>query len=192
MNENAAAIKDRVSAREAARRYGLPFDRQGWACCPFHHEKQPSLRLYDGKGGWHCFGCGAGGSVIDLVMRLEGITFPQAVARLDHDFNLGLSIGRKSPAELARARARDKARRMAQKEAQADFTAKRAAWERAFDWWFTLSRLAFQLRPLRPTDETTDLYGDVLWELPIALEDAIRARDAMQDAAEKVRDNARI
>ena len=71
MNESAATIKDRVSAREAARHYGLPFDRQGWACCPFHHETQPSLRLYEGKGGWHCFGCGKGGSVIDLVMQLE-------------------------------------------------------------------------------------------------------------------------
>lgn len=193
MNESAAIIKERVSAREAARHYGLPFDRQGWACCPFHHETQPSLRLYEGKGGWHCFGCGKGGSVIDLVMQLEGIAFPQAVARIDHDFHLGLpGNGRKSALERAKWREQEKARRKAHAAAQAQYEAARAVWERSFDWWFSLSRMAFWLRPLRPGDETTDLFADVIWELPIALDAVTRDRDAMLEAENKVKEYAGI
>jgi len=49
------------------------------ACCPFHNEKTPSFSVHQGKGIFKCFGCGAGGSVFDFVMRMEGCLFPEAV-----------------------------------------------------------------------------------------------------------------
>lgn len=49
------------------------------ACCPFHSEKTPSFNVHPGKGLFKCFGCGAGGSVFDFVMRIEGCSFPEAV-----------------------------------------------------------------------------------------------------------------
>src|SRR6185503_6952003 len=48
-------------------------------CCPFHSEKTPSFNVHPGKGLFKCFGCGAGGSIFDFVMRIEGCGFPEAV-----------------------------------------------------------------------------------------------------------------
>ena len=49
------------------------------ACCPFHSEKTPSFNVHQAKGIYKCFGCGAGGSVFDFIMRIEGCSFPEAV-----------------------------------------------------------------------------------------------------------------
>ena len=49
------------------------------ACCPFHSEKTPSFNVHQTKGIYKCFGCGAGGSVFDFIMRIEGCSFPEAV-----------------------------------------------------------------------------------------------------------------
>lgn len=101
---------------EVAEYYGFHPNRQGYIQCPFHNEKTGSLKIYSGdKTGWHCFGCGKGGSVVDFVMQLFNLSFPQAVVRLDADFRLGLTAERPSPGErskilaerrLASARAR--------------------------------------------------------------------------------------
>ena len=52
------------------------------ACCPFHQEQSPSFHITPVKNLFHCFGCGAAGSVIDFVMRLDGIPFKEAVNKL--------------------------------------------------------------------------------------------------------------
>ena len=53
-------------------------------CCPFHDDSTPSLSVGGVPDRFHCFGCGASGDVIDFVRRLEGLSFPEAVDRLDH------------------------------------------------------------------------------------------------------------
>lgn len=50
--------------------------------CPFHKDTIPSLSIDHKKNLWHCFGCGKGGNVIQLVMELKGINFPTAVRKL--------------------------------------------------------------------------------------------------------------
>ncbi len=50
--------------------------------CPFHNEKTPSFHVTPSKQMFHCFGCGAGGSVFRFVQDYEGIDFPAAVRRL--------------------------------------------------------------------------------------------------------------
>lgn len=50
--------------------------------CPFHGEKTPSFNVNPAREIFHCFGCGAGGDLFAFVMRLEGISFPEAVQRL--------------------------------------------------------------------------------------------------------------
>lgn len=94
----AGTIKQLLAADEVARRYGFHPDRSGFIQCPFHKgDRHGSLKLYPGHKGWHCFGCGRGGSVIDFVMELFGITFVQAVVRINADFGLGLAPERPSP-----------------------------------------------------------------------------------------------
>jgi DNA primase len=57
-------------------------------CCPFHDDKTPSLVVTPSKNLFHCFGCGAGGGVIDWVMKTCGISFREAVERLSGDISL--------------------------------------------------------------------------------------------------------
>ena len=47
--------------------------------CPFHSEKTPSFHVAPEKGFFHCFGCGAGGDVITFIMRIENLSYPEAV-----------------------------------------------------------------------------------------------------------------
>jgi DNA primase len=53
------------------------------ACCPFHADRSPSFTIFDGGERFHCFGCGAGGDVLDYLQRLHGVSLPQAAAMLD-------------------------------------------------------------------------------------------------------------
>ena len=82
-----------VSAREVAELNGLHPNRSGFVCCPLHHEKTASLKLYE-NGSWHCFGCSRGGSSIDLVAALHDLAPLDAVRRLNEDFHLGLPVDR--------------------------------------------------------------------------------------------------
>lgn len=85
-----AEIKKSVSCLDACRTYGIDVNSHGFARCPFHHEKTASFKAYPGQRGFHCFGCGASGSVIDLVMKLFGDSVGDACKRLSDDFRLGL------------------------------------------------------------------------------------------------------
>ena len=55
--------------------------RQG--VCPFHQEAEGSFTVYEDSQRFWCFGCGAGGDVLDFVGRMEGLTLPEAIHRLD-------------------------------------------------------------------------------------------------------------
>ena len=91
LTDLAGDIKRLVPMADAAALYGFPPNRAGYICCPFHAEKTGSCKIYPEDGGWHCFGCGEGGSVIDFVMKLFDLNCQQACLRLHEDFNLGLS-----------------------------------------------------------------------------------------------------
>ena len=81
------ALKQRLTCREVAPRYGLKVNASGMALCPFHDEHSPSLKL---SRGFHCFGCGAQGDVITFVSRLFGIPPGEAAQKLSADF--GISV----------------------------------------------------------------------------------------------------
>jgi DNA primase len=51
-------------------------------CCPFHVDKTPSCVITPAKNLFHCFGCGAAGSVLDWVQKTERLTYPQTLIRL--------------------------------------------------------------------------------------------------------------
>ena len=78
-------IKEAVTAREAAEYYGLTVNRYGMALCPFHEDRHPSLKLDE---RYHCFGCGADGSVIDFVAELFQMSLCDAARKLASDFGI--------------------------------------------------------------------------------------------------------
>lgn len=82
-------VRDRVSIADYAgrrmawdKRKSRPSAGDYWACCPFHQEKSASFHVLDGKGIYKCFGCGEKGDLFTLAMRLEGLSFPEAVAQM--------------------------------------------------------------------------------------------------------------
>ena len=86
------SIKAAISVKQAAEHYGLKVSRSGMACCLFHHDRHPSLKLNEDY--FFCFGCGAKGDVIDLVARLFGLSSYEAAQKLAADFGIGTEPGR--------------------------------------------------------------------------------------------------
>ncbi len=79
------AVKQSVSTREAAALYGIEVKRNGMACCPFHDDKNPSMKV---DQRFHCFGCGADGDVIDFTAKFFALSPKEAVEKLAQDFGL--------------------------------------------------------------------------------------------------------
>jgi DNA primase len=85
-------LKSQVSVQRLAEARGVELKRHGAdliGLCPFHDDKKPSLVISSRKNLWHCLGaCQAGGSVIDWVMKAEGVSFRHAVELLRADLPL--------------------------------------------------------------------------------------------------------
>src|SRR5512143_394148 len=87
-------VSDYVSLKKSGKNYlGL---------CPFHSEKTPSFTVNEEKGIFHCFGCGAGGSVFNFLMRANSLSFPEAVKELAKRYQITLPSRELSAAEKAR------------------------------------------------------------------------------------------
>ena len=84
-------IKAAISVKQAAEHYGLKASRNGMACCPFHNDRHPSLKLNEDY--FFCFGCGAKGDVIDLVARLFDLSGYEAAQKLAADFGISTEPG---------------------------------------------------------------------------------------------------
>ena len=93
-------VKENVTARQAAEAYGLKVGRTGMACCPFHSDKSPSMKLDE---RYYCFGCGATGDAVDLTAKLFGIGLREAAVKLAEDFGLNYD-SRQKPSVRPRIR----------------------------------------------------------------------------------------
>ncbi len=97
---NRIALVDLISRRVKLKKRG----REHEGLCPFHNEKTPSFTVSEAKGFFHCFGCGAHGDAIGWVMKIEGLSFPEAVEKLAGE--AGLAIPERSPEQQEAARRR--------------------------------------------------------------------------------------
>ena len=106
-------VKDSVTTRQAAEMYGIRVRRNGMACCPFHNDKNPSMKV---DKRFHCFGCQADGDVIDFTSMLFGLGKKDAAEKLAADFGIALD----SPVNTAKGKrkAPPKVRADPQKEAE--------------------------------------------------------------------------
>ena len=81
-----AALKRRHLLAEVVEGAGVELRGRGrvrQGVCPFHEEREGSFTVYGDTERWYCFGCGEGGDVLDFLQRLEGLSLPEAIRRLD-------------------------------------------------------------------------------------------------------------
>ena len=86
------AVKQTVTTRQAAELYGIRVNRHGMAVCPFHNDKNPSMKV---DKRFHCFACQADGDAVDFVSRLFGLPSKEAAVKIANDFGIGYDSGRK-------------------------------------------------------------------------------------------------
>ena len=101
------AVKQSVAVREAAQMYGIEVNRSGMACCPFHDDKNPSMKLNEEY--FYCFGCGATGDVIDFTARLYNLSPKEAAEKLAQDF--GLAYDSQAPPRRRHVRRKSEAQK---------------------------------------------------------------------------------
>ena len=104
-------VKQSVTAREAAEMYGIAVGRGGMACCPFHDDRHPSMKLNEDY--FYCFGCGATGDVIDFTARLYDLSPKEAAEKLALDF--GLAYDSQAPPRRRYVRQKTEAQKLKEK-----------------------------------------------------------------------------
>jgi len=141
MGENLfEVVKQSVTVREAAEMYGIAVGRGGMACCPFHDDRHPSMKV---DTRFHCFGCGADGDVIDFTARLYDLSPKGAAEKLAQDF--GLSYDSKAP--VRRNHVRQKS------EAQARKENREHAWRVLADYYHLLRKWETDYSPRTPDED---------------------------------------
>lgn len=112
-------VKECITARQAAEKYGLTVGKNGMACCPFHNDKFPSMKI---DKNYHCFACGVGGDAIEYVSRLFGLTQYEAAKKLIEDFELPVDYKSKN---VLSAKEKEKIRKVRQENERIIRTKKR-------------------------------------------------------------------
>ena len=97
------AVREAVPVPLAAERYGLKANHAGMVCCPFHDDRKPSLKLNEDY--FYCFGCGAGGDVVELTRRLFDLRPYEAASKLAVDF--GVDVPATAPPDGYAPRSQD-------------------------------------------------------------------------------------
>ena len=94
-------IKQHVTTRQVAESYGLKVSSRNMACCPFHDDRHPSMKVDE---TYYCFGCGSHGDAVGFVAQMEGLSQYEAACKIVRDFNLQVDIGFTDEAAKAEAR----------------------------------------------------------------------------------------
>ena len=161
----AEQIKQLVTIRQALEAAGVEVDRKGYACCPFHAEKSPSLKIYDKTNSFHCFGCGASGDVINFFAALNHTNFKTTIAEIQRIFGINEELDYSKQYELKRKSMQR------QQEAQA----KQKAKEKTFDDYLKaekeldrLKKNKVQYSPKTQEEELHPLFIEALQKMAYA------------------------
>ena len=133
-------VKQSVTAREAAELYGIAVGRGGMACCPFHDDRHPSMKV---DTRFHCFGCGADGDVIDFTARLYDLSPKEAAEKLAQDFDL--SYDSKAPPRRSYVRQKS--------EAQVRKEKREHGWRVLTDYYHLLRKWEADYSPKTPDED---------------------------------------
>lgn len=144
------AVKGKVTTRQAAEMYGIRVNRHGMAVCPFHNDRNPSMKV---DMRFHCFGCGADGDAVDFVSRLFDLPSKEAAMKLADSF--GIAYDSKSkPSIVAKIREPTPQQKFEAEEKRcfrvlSDYFHKLRAWETDY-------------APKKPEDEWHPLFVETL------------------------------
>ena len=162
-------IKSLVSMPELMERYGFSLNRSGFCKCPFHSEKSASFKAYPGQRGYHCFGCGAHGSVIDFVMLYFGLSFKDALAKINEDFSIGLPIGERiSLRQRREMEHRQRERQEERNREQMELERLDGEYWAAFDFWQKYDTNKREYAPKSPSEDFHPLYVEAIKNIDYA------------------------
>ena len=133
-------VKQSVTAREAAEHYGIAVGRGGMACCPFHDDRHPSMKV---DTRFHCFGCGADGDVIDFTARLYDLPPREAAEKLALDF--GLAYDSQAPPRRRYVRQKTEAQKLKEKREH--------GWRVLADYYHLLRKWETDYSPKTPDED---------------------------------------
>ena len=177
-------IKSRVSMPEMLVRYGFEVDRAGFCKCPLHSERSGSFKAYPGDRGFSCFGCGARGSVIDFVMQYFGLTFTDAISKINTDFSLGLPIGERI--SLRQRREMEHRQRERQEERnweQMEREQLEGEYWAAFDVWKKYDTNKREYAPKSPSEDFHPLFVEAVQNIDRAAYELSVAEMRLKDRA---------
>ena len=133
-------VKQSVTTREAAEHYGIAVGRGGMACCPFHDDRHPSMKV---DTRFHCFGCGADGDVIDFTARLYDLPPREAAEKLALDF--GLAYDSQAPPRRRYVRQKTEAQKLKEKREH--------GWRVLADYYHLLRKWETDYSPKTPDED---------------------------------------
>lgn len=133
-------VKQSVTAREAAEHYGIAVGRGGMACCPFHDDRHPSMKV---DTRFHCFGCGADGDVIDFTARLYDLSPKEAAEKLALDF--GLAYDSQAPPRRCYVRQKSEVQKLKEKREH--------GWRVLTDYYHLLRKWETDYSPKTPDED---------------------------------------
>lgn len=144
------AVKQNLTTRQAAEMYGIRVSRHGMAVCPFHNDKNPSMKV---DKRFHCFACQADGDAVDFVSRLFGLPGKEAAMKLADDFSIPYDA-RKKPFVRPNIRAPTPEQRYRQEESR--------CYKVLSDYFHHLRTWKRQYAPQHPEDEWHLLFVEAL------------------------------
>ncbi|GAA3673286.1 DNA primase [Nocardioides ginsengisoli] len=92
-DEDIAAVREKARIDEVVSGYVTLRNAGGGSLkglCPFHDEKSPSFHVTPSRGFFHCFGCQEGGDIFTFLMKIDGLTFGEAVERMADKYGIQL------------------------------------------------------------------------------------------------------
>ena len=174
-------LKSLITMSDVCGMYGIPVNRAGFACCPLHGEKTPSMKIYPGNRGWHCFGCNQGGSILDFVMAYQGVDLPTAMRTLNDAFHIGLPLDEKqSDQERSDQERQARLRRQERERREKEHQRLQNAYDTALTRWAAMDKTLMEKAPEGPLDAPDEVWVYAMQHIDQAENELVRAEEALR------------
>ena len=92
-------VKENVTAKQVAEHYGFRINRNNMMCCPFHKDKNPSMKI---EKRYYCFGCGEQGDATSFVAKYFNLTPKEAALKIVQDFGITYNASFRAPPKIVK------------------------------------------------------------------------------------------